>query len=421
MVTRTEKPLLDNSFIGREEEIVFLLKSMADFESSDTSLLLVEGQAGIGKTTLIQKVLSDYKKLKCFKLYGKYSNQPGQIPYQAMKEAMKAWMNQILVLSEEELNNLKENSVSALQNNIGTITSVFEELQPFFSRNQFNIVPTDKTEAHQIKSKFYYFFNKFLKSITRSGYQIILFLDDLQWSDNASWMLIEELIISNAVPDLIIIGAYRPFEGNPDLQLKIGNLKTRKPGKTLTYFVNPLEPHYFKLLIPSQWKFTRQDLDAFNKYLEYESEGNPFKVKEIIKAIENEQLIKNKTNHDSFFWENLPRFDREKSSVNFVQQQLKILPSRQIQLISAASCIGFYFKTDLLKQIVSTSSEETDQILLKLTNDDLLIKKDSTYIFVHDNIFSAAHELLSDNKKFVIHQKIGRIILSGLEIGRAHV
>ena len=177
---------MDNSFIGREEEIVFLLKSMADFESSDTSLLLVEGQAGIGKTTLIQKVLSDYKKLKCFKLYGKYSNQPGQIPYQAMKEAMKAWMNQILVLSEEELNNLKENSVSALQNNIGTITSVFEELQPFFSRNQFNIVPTDKTEAHQIKSKFYYFFNKFLKSITRSGYQIILFLDDLQWSDNAS-------------------------------------------------------------------------------------------------------------------------------------------------------------------------------------------------------------------------------------------
>ena len=406
---------MDSYFIGRELEMEFLLKSMADFEGSDTSLLLVEGQAGIGKTTLIQKVLSDYKKLKCFKLSGKYSNQPGQIPYQAMKEAMKGWMNQILVLSEEELNKLKENAVSALQNNIGTITSVFEELQPFFGRNQFNIVPPDKTETHQIKSKFYYFFNKFLKSITSSGYQIILFLDDLQWADNASWTLIEELINRNAVPDLIIIGAYRPFEGSPDLQSKIGNLKNYKPGKTLTYSVNPLEPQYIDLLIPPQWKFTQQESDAFNRYLEYESEGNPFKIKEIIKVIENESLIKNKSNNDSSFWENLPRFDRAKSSVNFVQQQLKMLPPHQIHLFSAASCIGFYFKANLLKQIVSFSSEEIDQILLKMTNDNLLIKKESDYIFVHDNIFSAANELITDNQKCVIHQKIGLIILSELD------
>lgn len=406
---------MDNYFIGRDREMKFLLKSMADFESSDTSLLLVEGPAGIGKTTLIQQVLLKYRKEKCFKLYGKYSNQPGQVPYQAMREAMKAWMNQILVLSEEELTHLKENAVSALQNNIGTITSVFEELQPFFGRNQFNIAPPDKTEAHQIKSKFYYFFNKFLKSITRSGYQIILFLDDLQWADNASWTLIEELITRNAVPDLIIIGAYRPFEGKPELQSKIDNLKKQNPGKTLTYSVNSLEPQYFKLLIPDQWRFTQQEAEAFNKYLEYESEGNPFKVKEIIKAIENEQIIKNKNNHDSVFWENLPRFDRAKSSVNFVQQQLKMLPPPQMHLISAASCIGFNFKADLLKQIVGLPSEEIDQILLKMTNDDLLIKKDATYIFVHDNVFSAAHELLTDNQKFVLHQKIGRIILSGLE------
>lgn len=406
---------MDNYFIGREKETEFLLKSMADFKSSDTSLLLVEGSAGIGKTTLIQQVLLKYRKEKCFKLYGKYSNQPGQVPYEAMKEAMKTWMNQILVLSEEELNKLKGNAVSALQNNIGTITSVFEELQPFFGRNRFNIVPTDKTETHQIKSKFYYFFNKFLKSITRTGYQIILFLDDLQWADHASWTLMEELITRNAVPDLIIIVAYRPFEGNPDLQLKIGNLKKLKPDKTLTYAVNPLEPHYFKLLIPAQWQFTQQEAEAFNTYLEYESDGNPFKVKEILKAIESEQLILKKTNHDSFFWEHLPRFDRAKSSVNFVLQQLKLLPPHQMHLISAASCIGFYFEADLLKQIVNLPSEEIDLILLKLTNEDLLIKMDTTYIFVHDNVFSAAHELLTDSQRFALHQKIGRIMVSGLE------
>lgn len=415
MATHKEKPFRDNDFIGREKEMEFLLKSLADFKSSDTSLLLVEGAAGIGKTSLIQQVLRKYGKEKCFKLYGKYSKQPGQVPYHAMKEAMKAWMNQILVLSEEELNKLKENAVSALQNNIGTVTSIFEELQQFFGRKQLNIAPPDKTEAHQIKSKFYYFLNKFLKSITHSGYQIILFLDDLQWADNASWTLVEELINRNAVPDLIVIGAYRPSDDRPDLQLKIANLNKTNQGRMLSISVNALEPHHFKLLIPVQWQFTHQDSEAFNKYLQYESEGNPFKVKEIIKAIENEHLIKNKSNHDSYFWEHLPHFDRTQSSVNFVEQQLKMLPPNQMQLISAASCIGFYFKADLLRQILNLSSEELDKMLLKMTNDDLLFKKDTTYFFVHDNIFSAANKLLTNNQKFQLHQKIGYIILSGLD------
>ncbi len=406
---------MGNNFIGRDEEMVFLLKSMTDFKSSDTSLLLVEGQAGIGKTTLIQKVLFDYKKPKCFKLYGKFSNQPGRTPYQAIKDAMKGWMNQILVLSEEELNKLRENAFSTLQNNTGIVTSVFEEFQPFFGKNQLNILPPDKTEAHQIKSKFYYFFSKFLKSITRTGYQIVIFLDDLHWADNASWTLVEDLISRNAVPDLIIIGAYRPSEGKPDLQFKTDNLKSNSTGRTLTYLVNPLRPHYINSLIPTHWKFNQQESEAFNKYLEYESEGNPFKIKEIVKVVENKHLIKNETYHDSVFWENLPRFDHAKSTVNFVQQQLKMLPPHHMHLFSSASCIGFYFKADLLRQIVRLPSEEVDQILLKMTNDGLLIKKDSNYIFVHDNIFTAANELITDHQKFELHQKIGHIILSGLD------
>ena len=406
---------MNNSFLGREQEMEFLLKSMANFKSSNTSLLLVEGLPGIGKTTLIQQVLLNYKKKKCFRLYGKYSNQPEQVPYQAFQQAAKDWINQILVLSEEELNELQENAISALQNNIGTITSVFEELELFFDRKKFNIVPPVKTEAHQIKSKFYHFYNKFLKSITRSGYQIIFFLDDLQWADNASWTLIEELINSNAVPDLIITGAYRPFEGRNDLQAKVSKLREQNPHKTLVYTLNPIDSQYFNLLIPTQWQFTQQESEAFNKYLGYESEGNPFKIKEIIKAIEKEQLIKNKSNDDFSFWINLPKFDRSKSSEHFILEQLKLLPPEQKDVLSAASCVGYYFNADLLKQFIDLPAEKIDRILVELTNDDLLVKKDSTYFFVHDNIFSAANALLSENKKLILHQKIGQIILSGIE------
>lgn len=406
---------MDNNFLGREQETEFLLKALAGFESPATSLLWVEGPPGIGKTTLIRQVLQQYNPGKCFKLYGKYSNQPEQVPYQAMKQAMREWIDQILVLSEEELGTLQGNAISALQNNIGTITSVFEELEPFFGRKQFHLASPGKTEPHHLKSKFYYFFLKFLKSITRSGYQIILFLDDLQWTDNASWTLMEELINRNEVPNLIIVGACRPLEGSTDLQLKLNQLKKRNPHRTIVYPLNPLDSRYLSQLIPVQWQFTGQEADAFHNYLEYESEGNPFKAKEIIKAIEKEQLIKDHSSYDPSFWENLPRFDRAKSSVNFIQKQLKRLSPEQTRLIAAASCIGYYFKAGQLKQILNLPAERIDQLLLKLTTDDLLIKKGSTYVFVHDNVFSAANSLVPDDRKTELHQQIGRLILSGLE------
>lgn len=406
---------MNNSFFGRDREMEFLLKSLTDFESSNTSFLLVEGPAGIGKTTLIQQVLLNYKKQKCFRLYGKYSNQSERVPYQALKQSMKEWINQILVLSEEELNTLKGNAVSALQNNISTITSVFDELEPFFGRKQFSVVSPVETEAHQIKSKFYYFFSKFLKSVTRSGYQIVLFLDDLQWADHASWTLIEELIIRNSVPDLIIVGASRPFESKNDLQLKINKLREQTAQRTILYSLGSIDPVFLNLMIPAQWRLSQHDREAFEKYLWHESEGNPFKVREILKAIEKEQILKEESGQDSYSWEDLPRFDKVKSSANFIHHQLTLLPPAQLRLIATASCIGYYFKAELLNQILNANPEEIDLMLRELTTDDLLIKKDSTYFFTHDHVFSAVKELLTDNQKFVIHQKIGRILLAGLE------
>ncbi|WP_423128588.1 AAA family ATPase [Gaoshiqia sp. Z1-71] len=404
----------DDWFFGREQEIDFLLKSMAGFERSGTSFLLVEGPAGIGKTSLIKQVLGNYQKKKCFKLYGKYSNQPEQVPYQGIKQAAKDWANQILVLSEEELNELKNNTYSALQHNVTVVTSVFEELELFFGRKKLAAGSAVKTETNQIKSKFYYFFTKFLRSVAHSGYQLIFFLDDLQWADNASWDLIEELVNRQLVPDLMIIGAYRPSEGRSDLQSKINNIKKRQTQQTLIFTVKPLGIDHFKRFVPENWQFGEQDTAAFCKYLWHESEGNPFKMKEIVKAIEKGQLVKNKLANEPSFWENLPRFGLSKSSGDLIHERLELLPSGYKQIIAVASCIGYYFKADLLSQLLNFPSEKIEQVLLKLTDDDLLIKKGTTYLFVHDTVFSAAHDLLPARQKSGLHHQIGHLLLSGM-------
>jgi len=137
MTINLRHPLSDRFFFGREQETEYLSTLLTGFERSITSLLLVEGPAGIGKTSLIREVLQNLNWKNTFVLYGKYSDQPGQVPYQAWKEAIGDWMNQILVLSEDELKMLRENATAALQHNMGTVTAVFEEFSSFVCRLSF--------------------------------------------------------------------------------------------------------------------------------------------------------------------------------------------------------------------------------------------------------------------------------------------
>lgn len=413
MTIKLGRPVTDHFFFGREEESVYLTKLLAGFERSDTTFVLVEGPPGIGKTSLVRHVLQNHRTAKTFLLYGKCSNQPGQVPYHAWKEAIGDWMNQILVLSEDELNALRENALASLQSNTGTVTAVFEELVQFFGKKWSGALPV-KTEPHQIKSKFYYFFARFLKSVGRSGYRIILFLDDLQWADPASRALIGEIVLRNAVPGLTIVGAQRPPESGAGQFSEVAQLEKEYPTRVFRYQLKSLGSSHFSQFLPAQWNFTPDETAALGQYLWSGSGGNPLKAKELIKSIENDNPAVDSSTL-STIWEDFVESGRSGSAEHLVRNQLTALPRQQRMLLSAASCIGYYFGAELLKRLFGHCPDETDQLLSRLEHEELLIRQDDTYIFVHDVIFSAANSLMAAEEKAGFHQKIGRLILDDLQ------
>ncbi len=410
MITNLQSPVVGPFFIGREEETEYLSRLLADFERFDTSFLLVEGAQGIGKTSLVRHVLQHYNGNKTFVLCGKCSDQPGQVPYQAWKEAIGDWMGQIMVLSEDELNRLRQNAAAALQHNMSAVTVVFEELELFFGKN-FEIAPV-KTESHQIKSKFYYFFGKFLKSVSRFGYRIILFLDDLQWADPASRALTEELVLRNAVPGLIMIGAQRPQENRKEAPEKVEPDKDYLK-RVVNYQLKPLGSAHFNRFIPAHWGFTPDEATALGQYLWSASGGNPLKAKEIIKSIRKSRLAVDQPVQNAIR-KDLTGAIRSGSPEHLVLSQLTALSPQQKKLLSAASCIGYHFKAVFLSQVTNLSLEKTNRILSSLVQDELLVRKGSTCVFTHDVIFSAVISVTTDEEKGGFHRKIGRIMLDDL-------
>lgn len=393
------------SIFGRKKELKIISEVLLKQKNSGTSLIVINGPAGIGKTSLVRTALDSFPDPECFKLYGKFENRENT-PYLGFKQAFEAWSQQILLLADEEYDLIKENATSALQTNISAVTGVFKELEVFFSRK--NIVSEQQMQAHQVRARLYYFLKKFFRSITGTGYRLIFFLDDLQWSDKASLLLLEELIISNDVPGLTFVTASRSVDETSSRQLdKLNGLQ----GLPNTFFISlkPLSRTYVGSIIPAEWKFTKQNLRQFRNYLWLETGGNPFRIKEILKIIQRENpSVKAE---DPQFWAGLPRMGSEKSSVDFMQTQLRNLPFHQIQVIAAASCLGYSFDPDLLNKILNFPKEEISRHLSALVKMQMLLKKKSSFIFTHDTVFSAANSLLSNAEKCDLHQRLGLYFL----------
>lgn len=400
--TLTNSMTASEQIIGRNKELKIISEAVLNAGQSGRSLIIIEGPAGIGKTTLIKRALDNVPNNNCFKLYGKFENHGENAPYSGFKQAFTSWSQQILLLSDREFDSLKENATSALQTDATAVTGVFEELEVFFSRK--NLLKKDFTGfPHQIKARFFYFLKKFLKSITGQGYRLIFFLDDLQWCDKASFLLLKELVQTDEIPGLTFVAASRILEKSSTVGF---SAKAAFTAQTNVFFISlkPLSQASVRAMIPSQWNFSKQHLGEFHNYLWLESLGNPFRVTEILRIIQREELTKAKA-EDPTFWESLPRIGTAQDSLDFVREQLRNLPFHQLQVIATASCLGYSFNCELLREILNLPEKEVMEHLSKLTKMDLLIRKRNIFLFTHDTIFSAANSLLSNVEKCDVHQR----------------
>jgi predicted ATPase len=58
----------------------------------------------------------------------------------------------------------------------------------------------------------HYAVRRLLKIICSSLKGVVLFIDDLQWSDTATLDLLKSIVLDGEIPSLLIVGAYREDE-----------------------------------------------------------------------------------------------------------------------------------------------------------------------------------------------------------------
>jgi len=436
---RSGQFLIPQKLYGRESEVVTLLEAFDRISTGTSELMLVSGYSGIGKTCLIREVHKPIVRQRGYFIAGKFDQFKRNIPYAALIQAFQDMMRQLLTESEPEIAVWKEKLAGALGSNGQIIIDVIPEVELIIGP-QPEVPELDPTAA---QNRFIRVFKQFIYVFTQKSHPLVLFLDDLQWADNASLKLIQLLMSDPDTEYLLAIGAYRDNEVSPIHPLMVTLETLENQGTTLNNIV--LQPLTMDTVAQIVADTLNQELRApadpsnrvegLAELVFHKTGGNPFFMTQLLQTIHAEGLLQFDFTEGRWLWdiEEIQGVGiTDLTVVELVGRNIQKLPEVTQQVLKLAACIGNQFYLDVLTivnetSLLSTANDLWDALqaglLLPLSKDYKipLFVEDSEqvrvedlrvgYRFLHDRVQQAAYSLIPDDQKQVTHLQIGRLLL----------
>ncbi len=434
---RDERFQLSTKLYGRAQADKQLREALAHTERGGRHLVLVTGYAGVGKSALVRARRSSVEAQDGYFIEGKFDEHQRHVPYSALVRALGGLFNQLLVTSNQQLSLWRQRLIESL----GAGTQVLAELIP-----ELTILlgpqPTPKRLGPiQTENRFYHTFRSLLALFCHADHPLVLFLDDLQWSDTASLRLLQRMLTSEGIEHLMVIGAYRDNEvdaAHPLTQL-IAQLTAPPsepppqptPSDSLRVeriALGPLPQAQVCQLVADTLRRPPVECEQLAELILSKTGGNPFFVGQFLHTLYHERLFTFERALRGWRWD-LAAIEAHQSTDNVVDlmlARLRQLPSATRRLLGYAACIGDTFSVGVLARVTTDSAEHVRATLAPALDLGLLGAAQTTsepasadsgeiaidavqYHFSHDRVRQSAYTLIGDSHA-EHHLRIARLL-----------
>jgi hypothetical protein len=197
-------------FVGRSAELTALQKAFVRSRRR-AALVVLRGEAGIGKTTLLQRFVASLPdEARAIVLRGRCYEREF-VPYKALDGVIDELSRTLSADSHSALVQLAEDERRALV-----------QLFPVFGRVPlFASVDNDPEELHpvSVRGRGFSALKRLLRVLAATR-PLVLCIDDLQWSDTDSGALLSALLCDDDGPPVLVVGSDRTPPGslNPAMQ-----------------------------------------------------------------------------------------------------------------------------------------------------------------------------------------------------------
>lgn len=406
---------------GRKKELANLMAVYNHVCNGRYEFMLLSGPSGIGKSDLVHEMQQFVFQRKGSFISGKYDRHKNKIPYSAIIDAFKDLIKVVLTENSTTIQSIQNNLKEKLGNNGKVITNVIPELEFLIGKQP----PVEELPAIESQHRFNFIFKEFVTSFLRPGNALVIFLDDLQWADNASIELIKNISAGKDNHHLFIIGSYRDNEVDQFHSLELAVNELEKQNLVIKKIkLTPLALEDITELVADTLHVDRESILDFSRLLYERTAGNPFFITEFLGQLYEKKLIyfDNETLCWAWDLEIISHAGFASSIFEMIAEKIKTQDENTQRILKIAAIIGNRFDYMMLLELENGKREEVTSGLWKALKEGFIhpldssykyiknAKINSTFKFVHDGIQQVIYSLIDEAEKRELHLKIGRMI-----------
>ncbi|MEA3452429.1 MAG: AAA family ATPase [Bacteroidota bacterium] len=395
---------------GRENQIKKLLTIYDNVSKGNKELLLVFGVAGVGKSALIHKVQNPIIKNNGIVIEGKFDQIQKNTQYAAIIQAFTNFANLILKEDDKKLNYWK----NIIQNAVGNVGRVLTNLIPELELIIGKQPALTELNGEESLFRFNYVWQNFVKAISQAKHPLVIFIDDLQWADNASVELLKKLLENTEVKHLLCVATYR-YETLINSEIQTFDIfKNINISKIILENLNQDDIYTFV----SDTLATKQDFKNLTNLIYSKTEGNILFVNYFLKKLYEENFLTFNFQENKWIW-NLEEIKKQNFTDNVVKllvNKIQKLPEKTQDILKIAACMGNKFDIKMLS-IISKNDKQKCKIYLEPAISEKIIQviDNQFFNFSHDRIQQAVYSTIPNNKKNVFHLQIGKLLLNSYD------
>jgi tetratricopeptide (TPR) repeat protein len=396
--------------VGRASELEQLQQVMFELEAGRGAILTLLGEAGLGKSRLIDEIsrwAHEQAESKAEWLFAAGVSYNMSLPFGVFRRMLRTQID------------VEESSPPA-----ETSQKIFKFMEQFPADLQdriqlaFKIIlgleldaESAEMDAEARKREVFQGMTELLQWFSQQS-PLVMVLDDLHWADPVSVELINHLFrLSDEIPVLFLC-SLRPHRNAAGWAIKLHG-ETEFPHRYSEITLHPLSAQHSEELIDALLRVSNLPTNL-RELIKSKAEGNPFFVEEVIRMLIEQGIIARDEERDRWVAVKEPDEVIIPDNLNgLLTARIDRLPAETRMTLQYAAVIGRTFDQPVLASAIESNGHLQDH-LSTLQRHELIREvrrlPEVQYMFTHELTRDAAYSTLLRRQRRRFHRKVGETL-----------